>query len=100
MERIKVAALVTIALSLARLAFGLPIDTAQAADTPPILCEAFYAENITNLKQERAVETGRVYAAGVKQWLESHPGNTVFRTTLLNQIGSAPAGYIDVICVR
>jgi hypothetical protein len=90
-----------IAVALVKLAFGVGVTDARA-EPGAIACEAFYADQVSNMKRERSLEAGRAYATEVSAWLATHPGEPVFRTTLVNSLGgnAAPLGYIDIVCVR
>lgn len=100
MKRLELGVWVVIAIALVRIAFGPGWGEARAAG-PTILCEAFYADQVGNLKQEKAIDSGRAYAATVKAWLDAHPGDPVFRSTLVNEgLGRTTLGYIDIVCVR
>jgi hypothetical protein len=99
MERMKLVVLVVIAIALVKLAFGGWVGEAHA-EAGAITCEAFYADQIGNMRQEKSLEASKVYMGTVQAWLASHPGDPVFRTTLVNQIGANAFGYIDIVCLR
>lgn len=96
-ERVKIGLLAVIALALSLQVLGdwVPEARAQSAD---IVCNAWYKEMIGGLKTEEKVLAMSVdYANSVRDWMLQHPGDPVFRTTLVQGAGLA---YIDIMCVR
>jgi hypothetical protein len=96
-ERTKVALLAVIAAALCSIVARdwMPEAHAQSAD---IACNAWYKEMIGGLKgEEKVLAMSMEYAGSVRDWLLQHPGDPVFRTTLVQGQGLA---YIDIMCVR
>ena len=60
------------------------------------MCNAWRQEVMSAYKSEdKALAQAMTYANDVRTWLLGHPGEVIFRTTLVQ--GGA---YIDIACVR
>jgi hypothetical protein len=90
MERVKVALLGVIAVSLVVEAGADLVPTAHAQSTGPVACEAFLLDDYVSRKELPGGVRERFEP--VRAWLEAHPGDVVYRT---DNFG----GYI-LVCVR
>jgi hypothetical protein len=96
MERVKVLFLGVIAAVLCFQLLDRAIPEAHA-QTGDIACNAWHNEMMGALKgEEKVIASSMAYANDVRTWLLAHPGDTAFRTTLLQAGGS----YVDIVCVR
>ena len=97
MEQAKLALLTVIALALCVQTWDRVVPEAHAQSSD-IVCNAWRNETIGASKGDDKVLAGAmIYANEVRSWLLSHPGDTIFRTTLMQGTGYA---YIDIACVR
>jgi hypothetical protein len=103
MERAKVALLGLIALGLwlGLVRDGMPEARAEGPSAP-IQCNAWYADIPNTMGVDKAVEKAKAHAAPIAEWMTQHPGDPVFRTTMVRTapMNNIPIGYVDVLCVR
>ena len=97
MEQAKLALLAVIALALCVQTWDrvVPEAHAQSAD---VVCNAWRSPELIGSKDdEKALAPAMAHASKVRIWLLSHPGETIFQTTVTAMGG---ATYIDIACVR
>jgi hypothetical protein len=99
-ERLKVVLLAVIAGALCVQVGGglVPVAHAEGGD---IVCNAWHKENVVAAMGEKgkgkAVEAAMEHANSVRAWMLEHPGDPVFRTTVVQNAGAA---FVDILCVR
>ena len=96
MERMKIALLAVIAAALCLLVARDFVPVAHA-DSGTVECNAWIADEIAGVKDAKVLERSMAYVEPIREWLQQHPGQPVFRTTLVHNTNSM---YIDIMCVR
>jgi hypothetical protein len=95
-EKAQLALLAVIALALCVQTWDRVVPEAHAQSTD-VVCNAWeYVVGALKSDEKRHTEA-MGYATTIRTWLLAHPGEMVFRTTLVEGAG---AGSIDIACVR
>lgn len=105
MERIKVAALVAIAISLVVQQAERFLPVAEAADGGTV-CQTFVLPTYTRENMDKVLEDAAPANAALQQFFDQHPqATTVFQAQFPNLksvpgLGQVVNGYVTLLCVH